>query len=93
MMQLRGREIRTTDVEPSENQETGEKRNYVVLKTGQQIYLACNNPMIPSDEKKIHCNWKELPRHVRANDLIYIDDGKIILLATDTDKVICKFKI
>ena len=88
MMQLRGREVRTTDVEETVDKVTGEKRNWVPLRTGQTIYVGCDNPMIPSDQERIYCNWTEMPRHVRNNDLIYIDDGKIILLVADSDDVI-----
>jgi len=40
-----------------------------------------------SNNKQIHCDWRELPRHVRLNDVIYIDNGKIVLLVTDIDEV------
>jgi pyruvate kinase len=33
----------------------------------------------------IYCNYRELPRIVKPNDILYIDDGKIICLVTECD--------
>jgi pyruvate kinase len=78
MMELRGREIRLSDVQENEG---------AALKSGQKLYVGCDNPLLPSNNKQINCNWKDLPKHVRHNDVLYIDDGKIILLVTDSDEV------
>ena len=40
-----------------------------------------------SNSEKIYCNYRELPKVVKPNDIIYIDDGKIVLLVTDCDPV------
>ena len=93
MMQLRGREVRTTDVETREDKKSGEKVDYVDLKAGRQVFLGCDNPMIPSTEQRIYCNWRDLGKNVRQNDLLYIDDGQIILLVTDYDDVFIWNKI
>ena len=74
-------------MEVQEDKQAGVKRDYVELKAGKKGYLGCNNALMPSDEEKIFCNWREMPRHVRNNDLIYVDDGKIILMATESDDV------
>ncbi len=51
-------------------------------------------PSSCSSEEKIHVNYREIARLVKPNDLIYIDDGKIVLLVLDCsmDGVICEVK-
>lgn len=78
MLELRGREIRTTEMRDGVP---------IVLKSGQQLQIGCDNPREPSDNKKLMCNYKDLPRAVKLNDIISIDDGKIICLVTDCDIV------
>ena len=76
MMELRGREIRTSEVvEP------------VYLKPGSTIYINCDNYLMASTEKVIQCNWRDLPKAVRPNDILYLDDGLIVMLVTDTIEV------
>ena len=50
MMELRGREIRTSEVEPQTDARTGEKVDYIELKSGQQLYLMCDSPNRPSSK-------------------------------------------
>ena len=78
LMEVRGREIRTTQV----NDEGG-----VVLRSGQELTIGCDNAIIPSDNKRIQCNYRDLPKLVKPNDIIYIDDGKIVCLVTDCEPV------
>lgn len=74
MLEVRGREIRTSEVENKEG---------ILLKPGQQMVIDCVSPNNMSTNKEIFCNYQDLPRAVRPNDIIYIDDGKIICLVTD----------
>jgi pyruvate kinase len=78
LLELRGREIRTSDVNENET---------VVLRPGQQLYIACDNPLGLSDSETIYCNFAGLPNVVRPNDIIYIDDGKIVCLVTECEEV------
>jgi pyruvate kinase len=55
------------------------------LKTNQVITLGCNNPDGYSDGVRINLTSKDVPRLVKPNDIIYVDDGKIILLVLDCD--------
>ncbi len=77
-MEVRGREIRTTDTK---------NPNGEMLRSGQQVFLACDNIIMQSDEKKVFCNYRDLPRIVKPNDIIHIDDGKITCLVTDIERV------
>lgn len=79
MMELRGREIRTSEV--LDNQKG------IHLKSGSQVYINCDNFMMASNEKTIQCNWKDLPKAVRPNDILYFDDGQIVMLVTDCEEV------
>jgi pyruvate kinase len=47
-----------------------------------------------SDQATIHLNYKELSRLVKPNDLLYLDDGKIILLVIDCqlEQILCEVK-
>jgi pyruvate kinase len=78
MLEVRGRHIRTSEVESTEG---------VYLKPGTQLFIHCDNPMMPSNNKTIYCNYRDLPRAVRPNDIIYIDDGKIVCLVTECEEV------
>ena len=78
MMEIRGREIRTSEVVDE---------NGVALRPGQQLVIGCDNAVITSDSKRVQCNYRDLPKLVKPNDIIYIDDGKIVCLVTDCDHV------
>lgn len=76
MLEIRGREIRTSaTVDPQG----------INLKSNASVYLDCSKPLEKSDAKTLHCNYKELPRLVKPNDLLYLDDGKIILLVSECE--------
>jgi pyruvate kinase len=64
------------------------------LKVGQQIQLRVDFPSSHSSEDRIHVNYREIARLVKPNDLIYIDDGKIVLLVVDCtmEGVLCEVK-
>lgn len=78
MMEVRGREIRTTETKNPEGEH---------LRSGQQLFIACDNLIMHSDDKKVFCNYRDLPKIVKPNDIIHIDDGKITCLVTDIDRV------
>jgi pyruvate kinase len=78
MMELRGREIRTSEVTDPKG---------IVLRSGQQLFIESHSHMLPSTSDLIYCNYKELPRQVKPNEIIFIDDGKIVCLVTECDAV------
>lgn len=62
-------------------------RGGINLRPGQQVMIATDNPFLKSTSQKIQCLYKDLPRIVKPNDVIYIDDGKIVCLVTDCEQV------
>jgi pyruvate kinase len=78
MLEIRGREIRTTEVIDSEG---------VILRSGQQLFIGCDNAILPSDGTRLQVNFRDLPKIVKPNDIIYIDDGQIVCLVTDCEQV------
>lgn len=80
MLDVRGREIRTSDTENSQG---------VHLRPGTNVYISCENPTMLSNENTIYCNFKNFPRAVKPNDIIYIDDGKIVCLVSACEEVSC----
>ena len=76
MLELRGREVRTSDTEDPKG---------AYLRPGQELFIDCHSHMKLSNSETVYCNYKELPRVVKPNDIIYIDDGKIICLVTECD--------
>ena len=92
MVEIRGREIRTGPIDEELCAKSGSLG--VVLKAGQQIQIRVDFPSSFSSEEKIHVNYREIARLVKPNDLIYIDDGKIVLLVLDCtiDSVACEVK-
>lgn len=38
-------------------------------------------------EKIIQCGYRDLPKMCKPNDVLYLDDGKIIALVTDVEHV------
>lgn len=90
MIEIRGREIRTSEID----QEVTKGAAGIVLKMGQTVELRVDSPTCYTTDMKIHVNYRELPRLVKPNDLLYIDDGKLVFLVIDCsmEAVICEVK-
>jgi pyruvate kinase len=86
---VRGREIRTSDIDEGSNHfvVTEQGQSGILLKSGHQVFLGCENSFLKSSHEKIYCNYRDLPKIIKPNDIIYIDDGKIVLLVTDCEPV------
>ena len=67
MLELRGREIRTSSFE-------GE----AVFKSGNMFSMTAKDPEEVSSDKTIHINNEAILRHLKLNDVVYIDDGKVV---------------
>ena len=57
------------------------------MKSGQQLFISSDNLFLKCDDKRLQCNYRELPKLVKPNDVIYLDDGKIVCLVTDVEHV------
>jgi pyruvate kinase len=56
------------------------------LTPGAKVLLAVDTPDQASDAVRINVvNCRDLPRLVKPNDILYLDDGKIILLVNECD--------
>ena len=67
MLEIRGREIRTSNV-------NGE----AVFKSGEMFLMTAKDPNELSDSKTIHINNDSVLRYLKLNDVVYIDDGKVV---------------
>ncbi|MDX5346614.1 MAG: pyruvate kinase [Hymenobacteraceae bacterium] len=75
MQDLQGPKIRLGDVE----------NGSVMLESGEQIRLLCDNSV--SNAEQLATNYETLAKDVEVGDMILIDDGKLELKVTGTDKV------
>ena len=71
---LQGPKLRIGDIRPDTNLKDGNK---ISIKTGEEFI---------GDEKTIFINYQSLPNEINTGEKILIDDGKIILKVTDTNK-------
>jgi pyruvate kinase len=91
MIEIRGREIRTSEID---DEIAKSPAGGIILKMGQTVELRVDSPTCYTTDMKIHVNFRDLPRLVKPNDLLYIDDGKIVFLVIDCsmEAVICEVK-
>ena len=71
---LQGPKLRIGDIRPDTNLKDGNK---ISIKTAEEFI---------GDEKTIFINYQSLPKEINTGEKILIDDGKIILKVTDTNK-------
>ena len=71
---LQGPKLRIGDISPDTNLKDG---NEISIKTGEEFI---------GDEKTIFINYQSLPKDINKGEKILIDDGKIILKVTETNK-------
>ena len=71
---LQGPKLRIGDIRPDTNLKDGNK---ISIKTAEEFI---------GDEKTIFINYQSLPNEINTGEKILIDDGKIILKVTDTNK-------
>jgi pyruvate kinase len=80
---MRGREIRTSAVD---EKVYASGLPGIKLTPNAKVLLAVDTPEMGSDAVRINIsNCRDLPRLVKPNDLIYLDDGKMILLVNECD--------
>jgi pyruvate kinase len=92
MIEIRGREIRISEIDDSHRLPSGEIGVY--LKAGSTVEIRTDAPTCSSSEHRLNVNYRDFPRLVKSNDMLYIDDGKIALLVVDLsmEAVICEVK-
>jgi pyruvate kinase len=70
MVEIRGREVRI-----SHNEEKG---NILKVRTGSTVKMFGGEFEKPSDTINFRVNSDYFQRYMRPNDMIYVDDGKVI---------------
>ncbi len=63
---------------------TGETKKEVYLKPKNKVKIT--NKKIPSDEKVVNLNYKDLYRDINSGERIFIDDGQIVIRVTKKTK-------
>lgn len=71
MLDLRGREIRTSVVE--------DNLNGVQIRGGSEVVLRCNDSDSYSTSEVVQVDYPDFLSIVRPKETIYIDDGKVSL--------------
>ena len=63
---------------------TGETKKEVYLKPKNKVKIT--NKKIPSDEKIVYLNYKDLYKDINSGERIFIDDGQIVIRVTKKTK-------
>tara|TARA_Y100000385_G_scaffold138984_1_gene144436 strand:- start:1821 stop:3251 length:1431 start_codon:yes stop_codon:yes gene_type:complete len=63
----------------------GEMSQNIILSVGSEVKIKTGKEFI-GDDKMIFINYQSLPKDIKQGEKILIDDGKIILKVTDTNK-------
>ena len=58
------------------------KQNSVHLTTGHTFVLDSNHPSDEGDEHCVGIDYQDLPKDVQPDDMLLLDDGRIVLLVT-----------
>ena len=63
---------------------TGETKKEVYLKPKNKVKIS--NKKIPSDDKVVYLNYKDLYKDINSGERIFIDDGQIVIRVTKKTK-------
>jgi len=85
MLEARGREIRLSQV----NDPSGELK----IRSGTVVNLNCLNYLGVSDAKTFYCNCDIVQRYLKPNDVVYIDDGKVVGIVLEISNEGCMMEI
>ena len=68
------------------------KQNKVILQEGTEFVLDAAWPSDAGDETVVGIDYKELPNDVAANDILLLDDGRIVLVVKQVEntRVVCR---
>jgi pyruvate kinase len=85
MLEARGREIRLTEV--------NDKSGIIELKSGAVMTLNCINPFGTSTQKTLYCNSDIILRFLKPNDVVYLDDGKVVCIVLEISNDGCTLEV
>lgn len=75
MVEVRGREIRMSHVD--------EKVGTLKIRTGSVVTVTCGEFWKASEANNIKINNETIQRYLKNNDVVYIDDGKVVGIVID----------
>jgi pyruvate kinase len=75
MIEVRGREIRMSHVD--------EKVGTLKIRTGSVVTVTCGEFWKASEPNNIKINNETIQRYLKNNDVVYIDDGKVVGIVID----------
>jgi pyruvate kinase len=75
MVEVRGREIRMSHVD--------DKSGYLKIRTGSVAEVTCGEFWKASEPNKIRINNETIQRFLKNNDVVYLDDGKVVGIVID----------
>jgi pyruvate kinase len=75
MIEVRGREIRMSHVD--------EKIGTLKIRTGSVVTVTCGEFWKVSEPNNIKINNETIQRYLKNNDVVYIDDGKVVGIVID----------
>lgn len=85
MLEARGREIRLNQVtDPS---------GVIKVKSGTVVALNCLNPHGFTNPKTWYCNCDVIQRYLKPNDVVYIDDGKVVCIVLEISNEGCMLEV
>jgi pyruvate kinase len=85
MLEVRGREIRLSEV----SDENGELH----IKPGAVLNVNCVNPNAISDDSTLYTNCDAIQRYLKPNDVVYIDDGKVVAVVLEVSNEGCIIEV
>lgn len=67
----------------------------VWLKVGDEFVLDANLAKDAGDDKTVGIDYKELPQDVKPNDVLLLDDGRVVLVVKSIDgaRIICTVQV
>ncbi|KPJ67988.1 MAG: pyruvate kinase [Coxiella sp. DG_40] len=71
------------------------KKGKVFLKEGDEFTLDASLPVNAGDKSAVGIDYKELPSDIKANDVLLLNDGRIVLIVKQVDgpRIICQVTV
>ena len=85
MMEARGREIRITEVV--------DQSGFMNIRSNSMLTLNCTSTKSQCTPKTLYCNSDAIMRYIQPNDVLYIDDGKVVCLVLEINDEGCAMEV
>ena len=70
-----------------------EKGGEMDVKSGHVVTLNCLNPHGITNPKTWYCNCDSIQRYLKPNDVVYIDDGKVVCIVLEISNEGCVLEV